>query len=166
MFERQSREKSHEPCSTRPSSRPMKTYPSCPAANSPRSSPAPTRPPSSPRTSFSLVAFATSIHGVAHFIAVKRFLASVEKCGLELVEITPRDVGQYLDELRKENTSVATRKQHLATAAAFFRWHGDPACHAPEPGAFHSRRALSSGRRQNSGVTVQGARALLVRSAA
>ena len=40
--------------------------------------------------------------------------------GLELVRIAPKDVGQCLDGLRKENTSVATRKQHLAALRHFF----------------------------------------------
>ena len=53
-------------------------------------------------------------------IAVKRFLAWAERCGLALARIAPRDVGEYLDGLRKENTSVATRKQHLAAIRHFF----------------------------------------------
>src|SRR5947209_2876264 len=56
----------------------------------------------------------------AYFIAVKRFLAAMEERGLELTQISPRDVGQYLDRLRKQNTSVATRKQHLAALRHFF----------------------------------------------
>jgi integrase/recombinase XerD len=56
----------------------------------------------------------------AYLIAVRRFLAWAEVRGLELVRIAPRDVGQYLDWLRKENTSVATRKQHLAAIRHFF----------------------------------------------
>src|SRR5579872_4164162 len=50
----------------------------------------------------------------AYLIAVKRFLRWAEARGLELPTITPRDVGQYIDGLRKESTSVSTRKQHLA----------------------------------------------------
>src|ERR1700728_2393877 len=50
----------------------------------------------------------------AYLTAVKRFLAWAERCGLELRRIAPRDVGEYLDGLRKENTSISTRKQHLA----------------------------------------------------
>src|SRR5438105_9203741 len=50
----------------------------------------------------------------AYLIAVRRFLLWAEARGLELRGITPKDVGQYIDGLRKENTSVATRKQHLA----------------------------------------------------
>src|SRR5258708_28960750 len=34
--------------------------------------------------------------------------------------MAPRDVGQYLDWLRKENRSSATRKQHLAAIRHFF----------------------------------------------
>src|SRR5438445_12289403 len=56
----------------------------------------------------------------AYLIAVRRFLQWAEHRGLELVRIAPRDVGQYLDGLRKENTSVATRKQHLAAIRPFF----------------------------------------------
>ena len=54
----------------------------------------------------------------AYLIAVRRFLRWAEARGLELGRIAPRDVGQYLDWLRKENTSVATRKQHLAAKQA------------------------------------------------
>src|SRR3989454_1076647 len=50
----------------------------------------------------------------AYRIAIRRFLVWAEARGLELVSIAPKDVGQYLDGLRQENTSVATRKQHLA----------------------------------------------------
>src|SRR5438552_6772025 len=56
----------------------------------------------------------------AYLIGVRRFLRWAEARGLELVRIAPRDVGQYLDWLRKENTSVATRKQHLAAIRHFF----------------------------------------------
>lgn len=55
----------------------------------------------------------------AYLHAVRKFLSSAETRGLELQQITPRDVGQYLDGLRK-NTSVATRKQHLAALRHFF----------------------------------------------
>jgi integrase/recombinase XerD len=56
----------------------------------------------------------------AYFIAVKRFLLWAEKRGLELVRIAPKDVGQYLDLLGKENMAVASRKQHLAAIRHFF----------------------------------------------
>src|SRR5437879_6332409 len=56
----------------------------------------------------------------AYLIAVRRFLKWAEARGLELVRIAPKDVGQYIDGLRKENTSVATRKQHLAAIRHFF----------------------------------------------
>jgi site-specific recombinase XerD len=56
----------------------------------------------------------------AYMIAVKRFLTWAESRGRELRGITPRDVGQYIDGLRKENTSVATRKQHLSALRHFF----------------------------------------------
>src|SRR5258707_8088075 len=56
----------------------------------------------------------------AYLIAVRRFLQWSEDRGLDLVGIAPRDVGKYIDGLRKENTSVATRKQHLAAIRHFF----------------------------------------------
>jgi integrase/recombinase XerD len=56
----------------------------------------------------------------AYLIAVKRFLAWAEVRGLELQQIAPKDVGQYIDGLRNENTSVATRKQHLAALRHYF----------------------------------------------
>ena len=56
----------------------------------------------------------------AYLVAVRRFLAWAEQQGMELVRITPRDVGQYLDLLRNENLSIATRKQHLAAIRHFF----------------------------------------------
>jgi len=56
----------------------------------------------------------------AYLIAVKRFLAWADARGLELARIAPKDVGQYIDGLRNENTSVATRKQHLAALRHFF----------------------------------------------
>jgi site-specific recombinase XerD len=56
----------------------------------------------------------------AYLVAVRRFLSWAESRGLELARITPRDVGTYIDWLRKENTSVATRKQHLAALRHFF----------------------------------------------
>jgi len=56
----------------------------------------------------------------AYMTAVKRFLTWAERHGLELRDIAPRDVGEYLDGLRDENTSVATRKQHLAAIRHFF----------------------------------------------
>jgi integrase/recombinase XerD len=57
---------------------------------------------------------------VAYLIAVRRFLAWAESCGIELKRITPRDVGQYMDGLRQRNTSVSTRKQHLAALRHYF----------------------------------------------
>ena len=56
----------------------------------------------------------------AYLSAVKRFLAMAEANGLELIEITPKFVGQYLDQLRKAKLSVATCKQHLAALRHFF----------------------------------------------
>src|ERR1017187_8135562 len=54
----------------------------------------------------------------AYLIAVKRFLQWAESRGLELQQIAPKDVGQYIDGL--ENFSVATRKQHLAALRHYF----------------------------------------------
>jgi site-specific recombinase XerD len=56
----------------------------------------------------------------AYLIAVRRFLNWAESRGLELIQIEPKDVGQYFDGLGKESTSVATRKQHLAAVRHFF----------------------------------------------
>ena len=56
----------------------------------------------------------------AYMGAVKRFLAWAETRHLELRRIAPSDVGGYLDGLRNENTSIATRKQHLAAIRHFF----------------------------------------------
>jgi hypothetical protein len=39
---------------------------------------------------------------------------------VELPQITPKLVGQYLDQLRDQETSVSTRKQHLAALRHFF----------------------------------------------
>jgi integrase/recombinase XerD len=56
----------------------------------------------------------------AYLIAVRRFLAWSEAHRIEVRQITPKDVGQYMDGLRKENSSIATRKQHLAALRHFF----------------------------------------------
>jgi site-specific recombinase XerC len=56
----------------------------------------------------------------AYLVAIKRFLTWADDRGLELARITPKDVGQYFDGLRKGKTSVATRKQHLAALRHFF----------------------------------------------
>jgi integrase/recombinase XerD len=55
----------------------------------------------------------------AYLHAVKRFLQWAEAEDLELVTITSKHVGQYLDGLRKK-TSVSTSKQHLAGLRHFF----------------------------------------------
>lgn len=55
----------------------------------------------------------------AYLHAVRLFLLWCEERGIELVRITPKDVGQYLDGLRKR-TSVPTSKQHLAGLRHFF----------------------------------------------
>jgi site-specific recombinase XerD len=56
----------------------------------------------------------------AYLIAIRRFLAWAEDQRIELVRLTPKDVGQYMDGLQEESTSVATRKQHLAAIRHFF----------------------------------------------
>jgi hypothetical protein len=47
---------------------------------------------------------------------VQRFLGWAERRRLELARIAPKDVGQYIDGLRKENTSIATRSGTSSTA--------------------------------------------------
>src|SRR5688500_8153242 len=49
--------------------------------------------------------------------AINRFLAWCERDGTELLRITPKLVGQYLDLLPG---APATRKQHLSALRAFF----------------------------------------------
>jgi integrase/recombinase XerD len=44
----------------------------------------------------------------AYLIAVRRFLACAEERRPELVRITPKDMGQYFNGLRKENLSLAS----------------------------------------------------------
>jgi site-specific recombinase XerD len=56
----------------------------------------------------------------AYRIAVGRFLSWAQDRGLDLAGIAPKDVGQYLDWLRNQATSVATRKLHLAALRHFF----------------------------------------------
>lgn len=55
----------------------------------------------------------------AYLRAVKVFLQWCEERDIEMIRITPKDVGQYLDGLRKR-TSVSTSKQHLAGLRHFF----------------------------------------------
>ena len=56
----------------------------------------------------------------AYRAAVERFLATCEQRGLTLERIAPKDVGQYFDQLRQENLSIASRKLHLAALRHFF----------------------------------------------
>ena len=56
----------------------------------------------------------------AYLHAVKKFLVWAEERGVELTGITPKMVGQYLDQIKNEGSSVATRKQHLAGLRHFF----------------------------------------------
>src|ERR1700704_5321049 len=55
----------------------------------------------------------------AYLHAVRLFLSWCDERGIELVRITPKDVGQYLDGLRRK-TSIPTSKQHLAGLRHFF----------------------------------------------
>ena len=97
----------------------------------------------------------------AYFIAVKRFLTAMEKRGVELVAITPRDVGQYLDQLAREKMSIASRKQHLAALRHFF--DGMVTRHAillnPALSVRGERYEVVEGKTPE--ITVKGARALL-----
>jgi integrase/recombinase XerD len=97
----------------------------------------------------------------AYLVAVRRFLKWAEKRGVELIRITPKDVGQYLDGLKKENTSVATRKQHLAGLRHFF--DGLVVRHAiilnPALSVRGERYQVVEGKTPE--ITVQGARTLL-----
>lgn len=97
----------------------------------------------------------------AYLVAIKRFLAWAEERGLELVRITPKDVGQYFDGLRKENTSVATRKLHLAALRHFF--DGLVTRHAvilnPALSVRGERYEVVEGKTPE--ITVEGARKLL-----
>lgn len=97
----------------------------------------------------------------AYFVAVRRFLRWAESRGLELRQFTPRDVGTYLDGLKKENTSVATRKQHLAALRHFF--DAQVTRHAiilnPALSVRGERYQVVEGKTPE--ITVQGARTLL-----
>ena len=53
----------------------------------------------------------------AYRLAVHEFLARCEKLGIELPEVTPRHVSQYLDSL---DCSHSTRKQRLSALRHFF----------------------------------------------
>jgi site-specific recombinase XerD len=97
----------------------------------------------------------------AYLIAVRRFLQWAESRGLELARITPKDVGMYMDGLRNENTSVATRKQHLAAIRHYF--DGLVTRHAvilnPALSVRGERYAVVEGKTPE--ITVDGARKLL-----
>jgi integrase/recombinase XerD len=97
----------------------------------------------------------------AYLVAVRRFLRWAENRGLELSTITPKDVGIYIDGLRKENTSVATRKQHLAALRHFF--DAQVTRHAiilnPALSVRGERYQVVEGKTPE--ITVQGARTLL-----
>jgi site-specific recombinase XerD len=97
----------------------------------------------------------------AYPVAIKRFLTLAEDRGLELVWITPKDVGQYFDGLPKGNTSVATRQQHLAAIRHFF--DGLVTRHAiilnPAPSVRGERYEVVGGKTPE--ITVQHARTLL-----
>lgn len=97
----------------------------------------------------------------AYLVAVRRFLAWAQGRGLELRTITPRDVGIYIDGLKKERTSVATRKQHLAALRHFF--DGLVTRHVivlnPALSVRGERYQVVEGKTPE--ITVQGARTLL-----
>jgi hypothetical protein len=89
-------------------------------ASCPKSLPAPARPPPSPLRNFFTGRIRNEHTRQPYLIAAKRFLAWAEARGLELQRIAPKDVGQYMDGLRNESTSAATRKQHLAALRHYF----------------------------------------------
>lgn len=97
----------------------------------------------------------------AYLIAVKRFFAWAEARGIELQNIAPKDVGQYMDELRNQGTSVATRKQHLAALRHYF--DGLVTRHAtilnPALSVRGERYQVVEGKTPE--ITVEGARKLL-----
>jgi len=97
----------------------------------------------------------------AYLTAVKRFLTSAEAGGLELVDITPAFVGQYIDQLRRGKLSVATCKQHLAALRHFF--DGMVTRHAiilnPALSVRGERYEVVEGKTPE--ITVKGARTLL-----
>lgn len=97
----------------------------------------------------------------AYLIAVKRFLAWAEGRGLSLSQIAPKDVGIYIDGMRAENTSVSTRKQHLAALRHYF--DGLVTRHAillnPALSVRGERYQVVEGKTPE--ITVQGARTLL-----
>ncbi len=97
----------------------------------------------------------------AYLVAVRRFLAWAQGRGLELATITPRDVGIYIDGLKKERTSVATRKQYLAALRHFF--DGLVTRHVillnPALSVRGERYQVVEGKTPE--ITVQGARTLL-----
>jgi integrase/recombinase XerD len=96
-----------------------------------------------------------------YLIAVKRFLAWAEARGLELQQIAPKDVGIYIDGLRNGNTSVSTRKQHLAALRHYL--DGLVTRHAiilnPALSVRGERYQVVEGKTPE--ITVQGARTLL-----
>lgn len=97
----------------------------------------------------------------AYLHAVKQFLLWAESLGLTLRRIAPKDVGQYLDDLKKKNTSIATRKQHLAAIRHYF--DGLVMRHAmilnPALSVRGERYQVVEGKTPE--ITVQGARTLL-----
>jgi integrase len=97
----------------------------------------------------------------AYLHAVKLFLVWCEEKKLELVRVTPKDVGQYMDGLRKKELSVATRKQHLAALRHFL--DGLVTRHAillnPALSVRGERYQVVEGKTPE--ITVQGARDLL-----
>ncbi len=95
----------------------------------------------------------------AYLIAVRKFLKWAEGRGLKLSQITPKDVGIYIDGLG--NLSVATRKQHLAAIRHYF--DGLVTRHAiilnPALSVRGERYQVVEGKTPE--ITVEGARTLL-----
>jgi len=67
----------------------------------------------------------------AYMAAVKRFLSWCEGQGVELPDVTPGMVGQYLVGL---GGSAAKRNLHLSALRGFFRPAGESPCGDPESG--------------------------------
>lgn len=97
----------------------------------------------------------------AYAIALKRFFGWAETRGLELVRLSPGDIGHYMDGLRKAGLSIATRKQHLSALRHFF--DGLVVRHAmilnPALSVRGERYQVVEGKHPE--ITVQGARTLL-----
>src|SRR5438309_2292160 len=99
------------------------TSPSNPSlfvASSPKLSRAPARRRCLRREEFFFGRIRNEHTRAAYLVAIKRFFGCAERRGLELHRVAPADIGHYFDELRNGNTSIATRKQHLAALRHYF----------------------------------------------